>query len=88
MEELINGKPCYLVDATEENKSINKVLQIMDELVKLPSRRNTNLIAIGGGIIQDISAFTANVMYRGIPWVFIPTTLLAQTDSCIGVKPR
>ena len=40
----------------------------------------------GGGIVQDLSAFVANVLYRGISWVLVPTTLLAQADSCIGSK--
>lgn len=44
------------------------------------------LISIGGGIIQDITGFVASTLYRGLNWVFIPTTLLAQADSCIGSK--
>ena len=44
------------------------------------------LVAVGGGIIQDITSFTASVLYRGINWVFMPTTLLAQADSCVGSK--
>src|SRR5581483_3202456 len=49
-------------------------------------RRNHVLVAIGGGIIQDITCFLAATMLRGLPWNFIPTTLLAQADSCIGSK--
>jgi 3-dehydroquinate synthase len=43
-------------------------------------------VAIGGGIIQDITCFLATVILRGLPWFFYPTTLLAQADSCIGSK--
>ena len=43
-------------------------------------------MAIGGGIIQDVTAFSASIIYRGIEWSFFPTTLLAQADSCIGSK--
>lgn len=78
--------PYYLLEATEENKNIEKALEIINQIVELTSKRNTLLVAIGGGIVQDISAFIANILYRGISWVFIPTTLLSQTDSCIGSK--
>jgi 3-dehydroquinate synthase len=44
------------------------------------------LVSIGGGITQDITGFLASTLYRGIRWIFIPTTLLAQSDSCIGSK--
>ncbi len=44
------------------------------------------LVAIGGGIIQDLTCFAASVLLRGVPWRFFPTTLLAQADSCIGSK--
>jgi 3-dehydroquinate synthase len=44
------------------------------------------LVAVGGGITQDIACFIATTFMRGIKWTFIPTTLLAQADSCIGSK--
>lgn len=83
---VIQGNPYYLLDAVEDNKNIYTALEIIDQMVEMDSKRNTLLIAIGGGIVQDISAFIANVLYRGISWILIPTTLLAQTDSCIGSK--
>lgn len=86
VEKLISGSPCYLLEAIETNKNIEKVLEIIDKIVELKSKRNTNLISIGGGIVQDISGFIANIIYRGIAWIWIPTTLLAQADSCIGSK--
>ncbi len=49
-------------------------------------RRDCRLLAIGGGVIQDITAFLATILMRGVGWEFIPTTLLAQCDSCIGAK--
>ena len=48
--------------------------------------KDYTLIAIGGGTLQDLTAFLASIIYRGIEWNFIPTTLLAQCDSCIGSK--
>ena len=78
--------PHYILDATEENKTLAKAEEIIDELIKLKSKKNTHLVAIGGGIVQDLTCFIASVLYRGIDWTLVPTTLLAQTDSCIGSK--
>ena len=44
------------------------------------------MVVIGGGIVQDVGAFAACVYKRGVPWAYIPTTMLAQADSCIGAK--
>lgn len=75
-----------LIDATEENKTIETALEICEKMTVLPSKRNTTLISMGGGIVQDITGFVADILYRGIRWIFIPTTLLAACDSCIGGK--
>lgn len=52
----------------------------------IPAKRNVKLISFGGGIVQDVTGFVANILYRGISWTFFPTTLLAACDSCIGGK--
>lgn len=75
-----------LVEATEENKVIETALGICERITEIPAKRNAVLISIGGGIIQDITGFVANITYRGIHWIFVPTTLLAACDSCIGGK--
>lgn len=82
----IPNEQLLLIEAIEKNKVIETVLQICEQMTEMPSKRNTRLVSIGGGIIQDITGFVANVLYRGIDWVFIPTTLLAACDSCIGGK--
>ena len=74
------------IDANEEQKSYHGLIPIIQELILKGFRKNNRLIGIGGGIIQDITAFTASIMYRGVKWLFFPTTLLAQGDSCIGSK--
>ncbi len=74
------------LEANEDQKSYEGLISLFDELINIGFRKNHRLIAIGGGIIQDITAFTASVMYRGVDWCFFPTTLLAQGDSCIGSK--
>lgn len=82
----IDEKQLMLIDATEENKVIDTVLSICEQMTNIPAKRNAVLISVGGGIIQDITGFVANILYRGIKWIFVPTTLLASCDSCIGGK--
>ena len=78
--------PTIQIDATESTKSLEELPDILNQLLSLGVRRGDSLLAIGGGITQDIAAFLATVMFRGMKWSFIPTTLLAQADSCIGSK--
>ena len=75
-----------LVEAAEQNKVIDTALDICEKITEIPAKRNAVLISVGGGIIQDITGFVANITYRGISWIFVPTTLLAACDSCIGGK--
>lgn len=74
------------IDAKETNKSLEKMPDYVAHLVDRGLRRDHKLIAIGGGIIQDITCFLSATMLRGVDWIFYPTTLLAQADSCIGSK--
>lgn len=76
----------HIIEATEENKSIQRVIPVIEKLVENRMRRDHVLVAIGGGIIQDITCFIASTFLRGVAWRFVPTTLLAQADSCIGSK--
>ena len=76
----------FLLDATEQNKTIETALTICEAMTAIPAKRNALLVSVGGGITQDITGFVANILYRGIRWTFVPTTLLAACDSCIGSK--
>jgi len=76
----------FLIDALESNKEYTHLAEYYDVLIENRFTRNDILVAIGGGIIQDICGFVSSTLYRGIRWIFIPTTLLAQADSCIGSK--
>lgn len=76
----------YLLDAVEEKKVVATALEICELMVKLNAKRNAHLISVGGGITQDVTGFAANILYRGIAWTFVPSTLLAACDSCIGGK--
>lgn len=75
-----------IVEATEQNKILDTAMDICERITEIPAKRNATLVSVGGGIIQDITGFVANVVYRGIHWIFFPTTLLAACDSCIGGK--
>lgn len=75
-----------IIAPTEEQKSYQGVEAFIGHLIESGFRKNNRLIAIGGGITQDVTAFTASMMFRGVDWLFYPTTLLAQCDSCIGSK--
>lgn len=83
---MLEGLPTRLLDATEEEKTLTGVTKVVQWLQEQQCTRQTVVIALGGGIIQDIATFSAHVYYRGIRWVFIPTTLLSMADSCIGAK--
>ena len=74
------------IQALEETKSYSNLAPIIEKLIEGGFKKNHTLFAIGGGITQDTTAFIASIMYRGVDWVFFPTTLLAQGDSCIGSK--
>jgi 3-dehydroquinate synthase len=75
-----------LVESSEENKTMDYAQELIRALIKLNIRKNDSLVAIGGGITQDLVTFIASILFRGIDWKFFPTTLLAQCDSCIGSK--
>lgn len=82
----IPSERLILIEAVEKNKTIETALSICEKMIEIPAKRNAHLVSVGGGIIQDITGFVANVLYRGIHWIFVPTTLLAGCDSCIGGK--
>lgn len=71
---------------SEERKTLAGVEEIYDRLMERSAKKNVTLVAFGGGIVQDVTGFVASTLYRGIHWVLVPTTLLAQADSCVGSK--
>lgn len=76
----------FIADASEDFKTIKGVMQVIDFMQKNQITKAENLIVAGGGIIEDVGAFVGAVYKRGIPWIYIPTTLLSMCDSCIGGK--
>ncbi len=75
-----------LLAALEASKSLEQLPVLIERLRSAGVDRGTTLIAVGGGIIQDITGFAASVYMRGLPWIYVPTTVLAMVDSCIGGK--
>lgn len=84
--DFLHKYPYLTVEATEQNKTMEHCQVIIKDLVTKDIRKNSVLVAVGGGIIQDITSFISSILFRGIEWEFYPTTLLAQADSCIGSK--
>lgn len=85
LEKKINGK-LIVLDTSEKIKNYHEIGKIIKKLINLNVRKNSVIIAIGGGIIQDVAGFISSILFRGIQWNFYPSTLLSQGDSCIGAK--
>jgi 3-dehydroquinate synthase len=77
--------PIILPDG-EEYKNWENLMRIFDVLLEEKSDRKTTLVALGGGVIGDMTGFAAAAYMRGVPFVQVPTTLLAQVDSSVGGK--
>lgn len=86
LAEAVVGFEPILVDPTETAKSYKGVIPLIERLIEERFTKRNRLVAIGGGIVQDVTAFTASILLRGVDWLFFPSNLLAQCDSCIGSK--
>jgi 3-dehydroquinate synthase len=86
LRDILSRPSTLRIEALEANKSLERLPDYIEHLVQHRVRRGQTLIAVGGGIIQDIVCFLAATLLRGMEWRFVPTTLLAQADSCIGSK--
>jgi len=86
LDAALAGHTVLEIDATEDQKGYHRIGELIEQLIERGFRKQNRLVAIGGGITQDATAFIASVLYRGVDWLFYPTTLLAQGDSCIGSK--
>lgn len=76
----------YVFPAGEENKNLDTVRDVYKFLIEEGFDRRDMLIALGGGVVGDLTGFTAATYLRGIDFIQVPTTLLAQADSSIGGK--
>ena len=83
---MANSPDFIEVPEGESSKSLQQTGSIYDRLLEMNCDRKSALIALGGGVIGDLTGFIAATYQRGIPFVQIPTTLLAQVDSSVGGK--
>lgn len=72
--------------AGETSKSLDVVTQVYDRLIAMQADRQTTIFAVGGGVVGDAAGFIAATYSRGVPFIQIPTTLLADVDSSVGGK--
>ena len=70
----------------EAHKTVETMQRILDQLVDMRANRDTTIVALGGGVVGDIAGFAAACYMRGVGFVQVPTTLLAQVDSSVGGK--
>lgn len=75
-----------IVPAGEDSKSPATWAALIADMVKTGCNRKTTVVAVGGGVVGDLAGFAAATFMRGVRWINIPTTLLAQVDSAIGGK--
>ncbi len=75
-----------VVEPGEKSKSFMTYQKVIQELVQKQIKRHHLIIALGGGVVGDLTGFVAATLFRGIPFIQIPTTLLAMVDSSIGGK--
>ena len=74
------------IPAGEESKCCEQLFGLYDEMLDFKMTRSDLVIALGGGVVGDLTGFAASTIYRGIPYVQIPTTILSQVDSSVGGK--
>jgi len=77
---------CVILDDGEAHKTVANVEKIIDTLLQQRHDRQTTLIALGGGVVGDITGFAASIYQRGVHYIQVPTTLLSQVDSSVGGK--
>ncbi len=75
-----------IIEGYEQSKSLKCYAEVCEKLIELGASRGELLIALGGGVIGDLVGFISATLYRGMPFIQIPTTLLSQVDSSIGGK--
>jgi 3-dehydroquinate synthase len=80
------GIDAITLTAEEETKSLDQMSALIEAIKQRGCTRQTTLIGVGGGVVQDCVTFAASIYMRGVPWVYVPTTLLSMVDSCIGGK--
>ncbi len=82
----VSDERCVFITANESMKTLGMVEDVMVQLSAKGMSKSNDLVVIGGGYAQDIGTLVASLYMRGVNWIYIPTTLAAMGDSCIGGK--
>lgn len=87
-EDRLRDLPCPVLSLTaiESNKTLEAAGRLIEAARAAGLSRKGRIIAVGGGIVQDVACFVASVYMRGVGWSYLPTTVLGMVDSCIGGK--
>ena len=85
-QNIIENFEKIIVESGEKSKSFKILEQVCEEILQKNIDRNCLLIALGGGVIGDLTGFVASILLRGIDFIQVPTTLLAMVDSSVGGK--
>lgn len=85
-DKIDDDTPVIVIDAGEDSKNFTVLEDVLNKLLKLGLDRSDTLVAFGGGVVGDLTGFAASIYKRGINFIQIPTTLLAQVDSSVGGK--
>jgi 3-dehydroquinate synthase len=75
-----------IIPAGEEHKTQQTIQSITEQLLEFKAHKKTTIIGFGGGIVTDIAGYAASIYMRGVPFGFVPTTLLAMVDAAVGGK--
>ncbi len=85
-KDLFPGLELIVLEPGEDSKSLTTVQSLYDSFLDLGVDRSTLLLGLGGGVVCDLTGFAAATFLRGVPFAFVPTTLLAQVDAALGGK--
>ncbi|MBM3600784.1 MAG: 3-dehydroquinate synthase [Alphaproteobacteria bacterium] len=80
------GHQHLILPPGEKTKDFAHLQKLLDDVLALKPERRTTLVALGGGVIGDLTGFAASILLRGVDFIQVPTTLLAQVDSSVGGK--
>ncbi|MGN6249934.1 MAG: 3-dehydroquinate synthase [Ginsengibacter sp.] len=85
-KEKFSGWKTIIIKAGEEHKNQRTVDEIINQLIELNADRQTFVVGVGGGVVTDITGYVASIYMRGVQFGFVPTSILAMVDACIGGK--
>jgi 3-dehydroquinate synthase len=86
LQSALPASKIFVIKAGEENKNFAVLQSVLAEMAALGLQRTSRLYAVGGGVVGDLGGLAAALYMRGVACVQVPTSLLAQVDSCLGGK--